>query len=118
MDNQSCSDPRAIRNVPGGVTDFISVKQGLDVSDHASPGKQSTVLEALKKIALLNTSSPPLFAIDQFSFKSNSKAKEISLAIYIMGITLVLVFTIGVHRHLKQHSALVVMPVEAHDIFR
>ena len=61
MDNQSCSDPRAIRNVPGGVTDFISVKQGLDVSDHASPGKQSTVLEALKKDRLAEYFFPTTF---------------------------------------------------------
>ena len=111
MDNQSFSDPNSILDAPVVATDVIRLKQEWDSSDHTSPGTQSTVDKAMRIFSSPDRGSLPLFAIDRFAFKSDRKAKLISLAIHTLGITLVLVLAIGLHTQIMQKRALVVMPV-------
>jgi protein TonB len=64
------------------------------------------------RLAPMNASSRPMFAVDSFSFKRDRKSSAISAGIHVIAISLLLLLALKAHTIVTQQPSTVVMPVD------
>jgi periplasmic protein TonB len=64
------------------------------------------------RLAPMNASSRPMFAVDSFSFKRDRKSSAISAVIHVIAISLLLLLALKAHTIVTQQPSTIVMPVD------
>ncbi len=89
-----------------------NMMQNADASPWPSLGSGLPDAYSSNSLAPMDAISRPIFAVDPLVFKSDQKARAISFAIHIVGITLVLALALRVHTSVLQQPAIVVTPMD------
>ncbi len=105
MDNLLSSNSKPIRDGTPSAMSSNSLMQDADASPWPSVGLGLPDVHSSNSLAPLDATSRPIFAIDAFTFKSDKKARAISFAIHVVGITLVLALALRVHTRIMPQPA-------------
>ena len=112
MSNLTSSNPNLILGRVLPVTGSGSTLQNADASPWPSVGSGLPGAYASMGMAPLGAVSRPVFAADPLGFKSDPKAKAISLVIHVVVITVVLAIALRVHTSVMQQPATTVTPMD------
>jgi protein TonB len=112
MDNLLSSNSKPIRDGTLSVMRSNSLMQDADACPWPSVGSSPPDMHSSNSLAPLDATSRPIFAIDAFAFKSDKKARAISFAIHVVGITLVLALALRVHTRIMPQAATTVTPMD------
>lgn len=96
MDNLLSSNPKPILRSALSVKSSRSILQNADASPWPSIGSALPDPNTSNRLAPLDAISRPIFATDRLVFKSDQKARAISFAVHVVGITLILLLALRV----------------------
>ena len=112
MDNQLSSKSKPIRDGSLPSQSPNSLMQDAGAFPWPSIGAGLPDAHSSNRLAPMDAISRPIFAIDPFTFKNDKKARAISFAIHVVGITLVLALALRVHTRIMPQPATTVTPMD------